>query len=288
MRSAPPPPLADDDVQFFRACIERRRDPHVKSALTMLIPAVQQAYGAYSHSHGDPAVLNPVRCSEQDRETLRGNFDLMDKGRTLMSRREALMEWPKTDFCLMCGVAVARSLDHYLPRCAYPEFSVLSLNLVPVCSDCNRVKGSYYSQTPDNRFLHAYYDVLPDRERVLFARIEVSEDRVRVSFELAPAPSLSDSLFNVLRFHFHKLDLPHFYEQMALRQLPFHSRSCATLADGTMEGHQRVESYLCGLAEDAESTFGLHSWESALLRGLQCSKPFIEGGFRLVTPARSR
>ena len=49
--------------------------------------------------------------------------------------------------CPYCGLPENITLDHYLPRKrkAFPEFSILSSNLVPACSGCQNKKGHSYA-----------------------------------------------------------------------------------------------------------------------------------------------
>ena len=59
-------------------------------------------------------------------------------------RREAT---EKLGACPYCGLPSNITLDHYLPRKlkAFPEFSVLSANLVPACTDCQGKKHDFFA-----------------------------------------------------------------------------------------------------------------------------------------------
>ncbi|QOU31549.1 HNH endonuclease [Vibrio coralliilyticus] len=47
--------------------------------------------------------------------------------------------------CPFCGKPVSPgTLDHFLPKKSWPEFSILQSNLVPQCRDCAPIKGDYY------------------------------------------------------------------------------------------------------------------------------------------------
>lgn len=63
-------------------------------------------------------------------------------------------------FCPSCGGAgVPGTLDHYLPKTVFPEFSVLLANLTPMCIDCQEAKGADYLTNDNQRkFLHGYFD----------------------------------------------------------------------------------------------------------------------------------
>lgn len=44
--------------------------------------------------------------------------------------------------CLICVARDAGALDHYLPRERWPRLAIVPANLVAICDECNRLKGS--------------------------------------------------------------------------------------------------------------------------------------------------
>ena len=62
--------------------------------------------------------------------------------------------------CPYCGgLAVAKTLDHYLPKYNYPQFSVHPMNLVPCCRDCNTEKSDGVVVSPEMQLIHPYGDL---------------------------------------------------------------------------------------------------------------------------------
>ncbi|MEG0360529.1 MAG: HNH endonuclease [Longicatena sp.] len=66
------------------------------------------------------------------------------------------------EICLYCGVRDVETLDHFLSKGQYPNYSVLPENLVPCCSKCNTLKGDYDISAikKEDYFLHPYHDDL--------------------------------------------------------------------------------------------------------------------------------
>lgn len=64
------------------------------------------------------------------------------------------------DMCPFCGgIGRPRNLDHFLPKAHFPQFSVLSANLIPCCRDCNMDgKGEGYADNEEEQLLHPYLD----------------------------------------------------------------------------------------------------------------------------------
>lgn len=62
--------------------------------------------------------------------------------------------------CPFCGgIGRPRNLDHFLPKAHYPQFSVLPINLVPSCRDCNMDgKGDDFATNEAEQVLQPYLD----------------------------------------------------------------------------------------------------------------------------------
>lgn len=61
--------------------------------------------------------------------------------------------------CPYCGgIGFATTLDHYLPKSKFPQFSVFPLNLVPSCKDCNTGKNNSINMEQEKLTLHPYFD----------------------------------------------------------------------------------------------------------------------------------
>ena len=62
--------------------------------------------------------------------------------------------------CPYCGgLGATRNLDHHLPIAYFPQFSILPLNLVPACRDCNMDgKPDGYAAVQSEQIIHPYVD----------------------------------------------------------------------------------------------------------------------------------
>ncbi|WP_143595605.1 HNH endonuclease [Tamilnaduibacter salinus] len=77
-------------------------------------------------------------------------------GRNIYSRIMATAN----DECPYCGgIGKPKNLDHYLPKDHFPSFSVLPVNLIPSCRDCNMgEKGSKFPTQESEQILHPYIE----------------------------------------------------------------------------------------------------------------------------------
>ncbi len=60
--------------------------------------------------------------------------------------------------CPYCGISETYNLDHYLPKSKYPIYSVLPINLIPSCRDCNTGKLAGHSRKAKKQTLHPYFE----------------------------------------------------------------------------------------------------------------------------------
>ena len=117
----------------------------------------------------DPLVVGQLKKSELIK--LYGTYFVSQKkpGRIIY---DSIMT-AANEKCPFCGgVGRPRNLDHYLPKAHFPEFSVLPINLIPSCRDCNMDgKGETFATSEGKQVLHPYLD--NDKffnEQWLFAR----------------------------------------------------------------------------------------------------------------------
>jgi hypothetical protein len=122
--------------------------------------------------------------------------------------------------CPYCGgIGDPTTLDHYLPKARFPAFSVLPINLVPSCKDCNIEMRAAFAQTADDQSIHPYFDL--DHfftERWAVARVERT-DPILVSFDVSPPGHWSAVDKNRVVKHFGDCDLASRYSKQVPGEL---------------------------------------------------------------------
>lgn len=120
----------------------------------------------------------------------------------------------KGKICPYCLMDIANTIDHYLPKQEYPEFSVLADNLIPACSFCNEKKNDAWKNAKgDERgFLHFYFDLIPTKT-FLKAELDYRKGGVPVMVYTIDDIALSPQLANIVIFHFERLDLLNRYSE---------------------------------------------------------------------------
>jgi len=267
-------PDTDDNADYLTTSNRRRPDTRV-----LLLDVAQQvwdAYAKYITAQGRPSEMVPLGLPANVRSALISNFDLVRSDQGLESIRDALMSRTRSGECPMCGSAQAGTLDHYLPKSIFPEFSILGKNLVPACSYCNNTKSDRLPTGPSSRFFHPYFDQLPPA-RVLFANIDV-EDTVTVDYQIRRSPDVDAQLVDVLEFHFVELGLAKIYRANANGEL-FNRYEALTEYLGPGQDVDAVKRYLDREARSCRAYRGLNDWKTALLSTLAQHTEFCAGGF---------
>jgi 5-methylcytosine-specific restriction endonuclease McrA len=107
--------------------------------------------------------------------------------------------------CQYCNISEPNTFDHYLPKTEFPEFSALSINLIPCCSKCNTEKGEEWLQLGVRKIINFYYDPLPNIQ-YLNCTISYKGGVPQANFSINPAV-IPIGLRTVITNHYDTLDL---------------------------------------------------------------------------------
>lgn len=113
--------------------------------------------------------------------------------------------------CPYCLLNPPSTWDHYLPQSIYPEFSVLPINLVYVCADCNKIKlNDNHSYHLD--YIHPYFYPTGD-VTILQCSINVNQSgKLVINFYSAHQDANFSKLVDIGTKHVRNLDLERLYQ----------------------------------------------------------------------------
>ena len=168
---------------------------------------------AYLKARGDPCLLVPWPEMAAQGKTLE---NLYSSQPPIHSAQKPILDSLRTkelQFCPACGEdGTPNTLDHYLPKKKYPEFSVISRNLFPMCDICQGKKGSKTVNEANQRlFLHPYFD---DFTALSVVRLVIGRpfDSPN-SFAIQPHPVLTVDQSALISRHLKELCISSRYEQ---------------------------------------------------------------------------
>lgn len=279
MRSIPL--LAVDATDVFDEIAAAKRQPR-RGLMRAARAEVFDSYQEYEDAVPEVGGLNEAPLTNPQKEAMRHAYTVETAPMTAL--RGNLLERIRVARCPFCGISEASTLDHYLPKEQYPEFSIFPNNLVPSCAVCNTLKRDriLIEGTEVRMFLHPCYDAVPDLA-FLAVRARMEADALILSYRLIRPVGMTDHTFQHLQSHFNMLDLADRYRRMGLEHLGGQYPALRR-AYGVGEDALRVAAKLIEGAEDFEEMSGPNYWLAKLYRALASNEDFCDGGFKAVEP----
>lgn len=180
------------------------------------------------------------------------------------------------DKCPYCGINSPTTIDHYLPKEIFPEFSVMSYNLVPCCADCNGLKGKKWTNTTtgERLFINFYFDEIPG-EVFLKARISIAGNNAPiVHFSISPPTGTTNTFYQVAQNHYNELKVFTRIENMVSTYI---SQQLQTNKDRLKIGLEEADLKRLLMVDihNNERNHGRNYWKTAVCRGiLECDDFF--------------
>lgn len=277
MRSIPL--LAVDATDVFDDIAAAKRQPRRRRMLAVRA-RVLSAYQDYDDAVPEVGGLAEVQMTNLQKDAMRHAYTVETQPMTQL--RGDLLKRVSAARCPFCGISESSTLDHYLPKEQFPEFSVFPNNLCPSCAVCNTRKRDRILDDGTNvrMFLHPCYDQIPDTG-FLVVRVRMEADALVLSYRLVRPAGMALQVFQHLRSHFNELNLADRYRLMGLEHLGGQYPALRR-AYGLGEDAERVADKLREGAEDFEEVFGPNYWLAKLYRALADNEDFCDGGFEAV------
>ncbi|MDV4180218.1 HNH endonuclease signature motif containing protein [Rhizobium brockwellii] len=245
------------------------------------IDALMEIYDVYDGARG--ALSQALEGQALGQEVLaatHGAFDQMADRRRLAYIRKDLLR--NVDRCPICGIMVAKELDHFLPRSKYKPLAIYRRNLVPLCHDCNNIKSDRAGDGDAANFVHAYFDSLPDRD-LIRATAEIEGEALTVQFEVTDDEDVSPALIAKLKYQLTTLRLPDRFTREINNYLSSHTPSLHLMWQ-VGGGESGVRLFLNRQIIAETATHHRNDWRVATLKALANHAGFCEGGFQAVLP----
>lgn len=277
MRSIPL--LAVDATDVFDEITAAKHQPR-RGRMQVARAEVLAAYQGYEGAVPEVGELDEAPLTDLQKEAMQHAFTVETEPMTAL--RGNLLERISVARCPFCGISESSTLDHYLPKERYPEFSVFPKNLVPSCAVCNTRKRDRILDEGTNvrMFLHPCYDLIPDTV-FLAVRARMEADALILSYHLTRPAGMALHTFQHLRSHFNELGLADRYRRMGLEHLGGQYPALRR-AYGSGEDAERVAEKLIEGAKDFEVVSGSNYWLAKLYRALADNDDFCDGGFEVV------
>ena len=165
------------------------------------------------------------------------------------------------DLCPACGEAgTPQTLDHYLPKGIYPEFSIEPANLFPMCDACQGAKLEKTGDAAGRYFIHPYFDTF---SRPQIVRLSIAAPYDKPAFLLAPHPDLHDVEKVLVGTHLRELEVHERYVVFFKNEHRRLLRNVSNMRASGQEVVQTLGSFMVGFADPTPN-----SWQHLFYEGV--------------------
>jgi len=225
---------------------------------------------AYKDAGGDPSTLKPWPDVQGHAKKFHSLYltpaDDSVQGPVLQGLRSRELQ-----LCPACGEdGTPNTLDHYLPKQSYPEFSITACNLFPMCDICQGEKSIATVNAANERlFLHPYFDQFTDVQVFCLAIGRPFEAPESISIK--PYPGLGAAQHALVARHLHELGIGrrynHFFKSEYIRLL--------RLVKSIRQKGQNVRTQLDTFCEYAQHK-SVNSWGHVFYSGVIADAALME------------
>jgi 5-methylcytosine-specific restriction endonuclease McrA len=279
----------DDPQEVYQKCINSITNEDLRTRLNLVTKDIRFAANNYKQKAMAKQLysIQPNNCEDDKnalgtvtKKELKDVYSSHMVGRAKPARAiyDSLLSKSPLGKCPFCGFGQASTLDHYLPKAKYPQFSVLPFNLVPSCKDCNTGKSTAIATTAKEQILHPYFDhqnFIDDQW--LYAEV-VQTISVTIRFFVEAPKHWDDISRERVKAHFKAFKLDLRYSVEAAEELASLRHLLISLHNSCgLNGIRKA------LMDKAKSYAFLYknSWQTAMYQSLVASNSYCDGGFRL-------
>ena len=163
------------------------------------------------------------------------------------------------------------TFDHYLGKGQFPEYSILSKNLVPCCSKCNSKKGDKFLSVNGNRtFISFYFDELP-KSSFLVVELDIDRDVLYIK-NMYTSSNTGNNVDEIIETHFDELELFERYKNPMSNKLSL----LVTRIQGSKQCREDIIEIIRNEITALEKIYGASYWECSLYRGVISNEDILD------------
>jgi len=231
---------------------------------------------ALSHPRGGDEIREMLRVTRGDLKSLYSK-QMVPASKAARAHYDSIKMSAKGNICPYCGVGSVETLDHFLPKGRYSRFSILPINLVPSCRDCNTTKADDVCRY-ESASSHPYFEdaaVMTDQ----WLQAEILEaGEILAVYTATPPDHWPERRATRITNHFNALGLARRYGIQAATRMMFYADFIAEMRKNAGEDVMInvLNLYVSGEVRAA----GVNSWQAALAKAVLKSEYFLEEGHR--------
>lgn len=267
-------------IDVLKAIIKSKQNAGVKGKLNSKIKEIEMRYQNLELL----VEINDIDSIREDERFVAIKNDLnncyLSKPAGLIKAIEYIKEQqPKLlrSRCPYCGTTLPNTIDHYLPKEVFPEYSVHMLNLIPCCSTCNSKKKERWVSQSHRLFLYLYSDYIPE-EQYLFINLDhkIGTKALTGKFYINKLENMTDEvehIWEIIASHYKELDLLNRFQNLLSDEIEEIIINCA---DHLRDGGDSAEGFLKKQINSKKNIFGINHWRIVLWEALVKDSFFLE------------
>lgn len=261
-------------------CITNMTDLILKDLVEKALDILEEAENDYDRHKAINTLYEITRNTqispEVNRKVLKSIYSdrMVNKSNAARKYYDQLLISAPSGRCPQCGVRIATTLDHNLPKSKYALLATSPLNLIPSCSDCNKGKLVSYPTSAEQETIHPYYDNI-ENEQWLVCQV-LSVNPLLLQFHSRPDGHLNVTLRNRIINHFNSFDLNKLYTTHAVEEFENNKGYFTNLFE--VGGRDNLESHI-EESYQSRKAVNINSWQTAFYLGLLNSVDFCNGNF---------
>ncbi|CUJ06286.1 hypothetical protein [Achromobacter xylosoxidans] len=211
-----------DDENLIEQIVLQRQNGRNRNYFSKIKDEWKQRVATYVADCGNPETIAPWPEALKFKKRFHTLYNSPQDGSAQKPILEKLRE-RTLQLCPACGEdGTPNTLDHYLPKNGFPDYSITAANLFPMCDICQGKKlEQALSNNNERLFLHPYFDTFLDQQVL---QLEIGEPYTApTSISLIAHQHLPIHLQQLVSRHIEKLGLierySHFFRQEYTRLL---------------------------------------------------------------------
>lgn len=266
-------PIVNGDDSHYKAIANAKRGLR-KTRLLNVWSDIEKRYDEYARLAPNLEQLAQCSLSLIRQRDCRHCYDVPTAPlSSLLKQVGAIVPANQSILCQYCLIGELDTIDHYVPKSIFPEFSVLPRNLVPSCPKCNRLKKDIWLQNGERAIFNLYYDNIPN-DNYLHATVTFpyAKTRANVSFKLMRPAGWPDAMFNKVLRHFACLKLIERYDVAGAEYV---SEAVAAVKAMDDQSSDWVSNHFRRNAANLSMLYGSNYWKSILAVALANNNDFL-------------
>ena len=265
------PILRQNDRKILNDIIRSKNRP----AKTRLLNVYDNVLNDYLKYFKNRRSLEKITADTAiDDETSKCLNDAYKTGKVIDSVKAKIIEiMPPAikEKCPYCMLSEPGTFDHYLGKGQFPEYSILSKNLVPCCSKCNSKKGDKFLSVNGNRtFISFYFDELP-KSSFLVVELDIDRDVLYIK-NMYISSNTGNNVDEIIETHFDELELFERYKNPMSNKLSL----LVTRIQGSKHCREDIIEVIRNEIIVLEKIYGASYWECSLYRGVISNEDILD------------